>query len=204
MTAVIGIPVLLLLLWLGGWWLGSAIAALAVIGGWEYARLVRAMGRRNAAAWYAAGYLYIAVCFFCFFMTRRLGGMPGALWLLLIIWSTDSAAYEFGRRIGKHKLAPAVSPNKTVEGAVAGFFAALLVGGGYALLFMDINWISALIVPLLVSGLGQMGDLLESRIKRLAYVKDSGALFPGHGGVLDRFDSILLASPLMCLFLLII
>lgn len=200
-TAAIGIPLLLLLLWLGGWWLGAALALLAGIGCREYTLLVRAMGRRPSLLTYAAGYLYILIGFLCFFFTQQLGG---ALWLLIIIWTTDTAAYEIGRRIGKTKLAPAVSPHKTVEGAVAGLIGALLLGGGYGLLFMDINWISALIAPLLISVLGQAGDLLESRVKRLAYVKDSGALFPGHGGVLDRFDSIMLAAPFMCLLLLFI
>jgi phosphatidate cytidylyltransferase len=140
----------------------------------------------------------------CLFFFRYYGGMITVLWLLLIIWATDIAAYELGRRIGKHKLAPAISPHKTVEGALAGFFAALLLGGGYALLFMDINLISAILLPPLISVLGQVGDLLESSVKRLAGVKDSGKLFPGHGGVLDRFDSILLAAPVMCLLLLVL
>ena len=203
-TAVICIPLLLLLLWLGGWWLALALAALTAVGGLEYARLVRVMARPDAAVWYAAGWLYLVGCFVCFFFGRQLGGFSGALWLLVVIWSTDTAAYEVGRRIGKHKLAPTVSPNKTVEGAVAGIIAAFVIGGGYALLIMDINWISILAVPILISAIGQLGDLLESRIKRLAGVKDSGRLFPGHGGVLDRFDSIMLSSPFMCLFLLII
>ena len=144
-TAAIGIPLLLLLLWLGGWWLGAALALLAGIGCREYTLLVRAMGRRPSLLTYAAGYLYILIGFLCFFFTQQLGG---ALWLLIIIWTTDTAAYEIGRRIGKTKLAPAVSPHKTVEGAVAGLIGALLLGGGYGLLFMDINWISALIAPL--------------------------------------------------------
>ena len=123
---------------------------------------------------------------------------------MLIVWATDIAAYEVGRRIGRTKLAPTISPNKTVEGFIAGLLGGLLIGLIYGLCFMKTGFVASLLIPLFISLLGQLGDLLESKVKRLAGVKDSGRIFPGHGGVLDRFDSLLLTSPFMYLLLLII
>ncbi len=200
-TAAIGIPVLLLLVWLGGWWLGIAVGILAILGGIEYYRMLQKMHLQTFAFWLLLGCAYIALGFLAFFGTKALSG---TLWLLLIIWSTDTAAYEFGRRFGRTPLASQLSPNKTVEGALAGVAGGLIVGLLYGLIFMkEAGFGAALLIPLLISIIGQIGDLLESKFKRMAGVKDSANIFPGHGGVLDRFDSILLAAPFMYVFLLI-
>ena len=104
-----------------------------------------------------------------------------AIFVFLIIWGTDSFAYIFGRKFGKHKLAPDISPNKTIEGSIGGVIGSLGLG--------------LLVVPFYnsLSVFGQLGDLVESAYKRQFNVKDSGKLFPGHGGVLDRFDSTFFA-----------
>lgn len=114
------------------------------------------------------------------------------------IWLCDTAAYFGGRLLGKHKLSPRTSPNKTVEGALFGFIASVLVFGLVGPLFMnELNpvflWISGLIVGIF----GQLGDLVESRYKRDAGVKDTSTLLPGHGGFLDRFDSLIFVSPFL-------
>jgi phosphatidate cytidylyltransferase len=118
------------------------------------------------------------------------------LFALVIIWVGDSVAYFVGRGLGKHTLAPHLSPKKTWEGSVASFLGSVLVG----VLFT--RWLSAPLADLAVmAGLGnvagQMGDLLESAYKRSAGVKDSGGLLPGHGGVLDRIDALVLAIPVV-------
>lgn len=118
------------------------------------------------------------------------------LFALLITWVGDTAAYFAGRGIGKHKLAPHLSPNKTWEGTIASFVGALLVG----LVFSP--WIIMPLPHLLAMAAagnvaGQMGDLLESAFKRSAGVKDSGSLLPGHGGVLDRIDALILTFPVV-------
>lgn len=118
------------------------------------------------------------------------------LYMLLIVWVADTAAYFGGRRYGKNPLALTISPNKTMEGARIGFIAAALVALIGAWLFMDsgsvLNWISVGI-PAIIASI--VGDLFESFLKRLQGVKDSGGLLPGHGGLLDRIDSLLAAAP---------
>ncbi|MBI4547794.1 MAG: phosphatidate cytidylyltransferase [Ignavibacteriae bacterium] len=118
------------------------------------------------------------------------------------IWISDSAAFHVGTLFGKHKLFPRVSPNKSWEGAIIGFVFALLtaVAAKYLVLeYLPLG--SAIIIGIIVGVFGQLGDLIESLFKRDAGVKDSSNLIPGHGGVLDRFDSLLLVSPLVYLYL---
>jgi len=117
------------------------------------------------------------------------------------IWLCDSAAYFAGRALGRHPLLKRVSPNKTWEGAIAGFLAA--IAGFTALRFIALPYLSvfhAIVCGGIIGLFGQLGDLVESLIKRSAGVKDSSALIPGHGGVLDRFDSLLFVSPLLFLY----
>lgn len=123
----------------------------------------------------------------------------GFKWILLIMFivmSGDSAAYFIGCRYGKRRLYPEVSPKKSVEGALGGL-AGSLAGAmiAKALFFEELTLIDAVIAPLLIGTLSQIGDLFESLIKRSCEVKDSGTIFPGHGGILDRLDSILFAAP---------
>ena len=207
-TAAIGIPLFLLMIILGGWWLGGLLIILGMLGAYEYVRMVQKIPSQQPYMWYICGFLYIAAGFLAFYGLRDpeaiAYGVKAVFWLLIVIWITDTAAYEIGIRYGRQKLAPKISPHKTVEGAVAGLIAALIFGGGYAWLVMGINIIAALFISLLISCIGQIGDLAESRVKRLAGVKDSGKLLPGHGGVLDRFDSILLSSIFLYIFLLVL
>ncbi len=119
-----------------------------------------------------------------------------------MIWICDSAAFHVGRSIGKHKLFPRVSPNKSWEGAIAGFLGA--IAAAVAARYLVLGYLSlpqAVMLGAIVGTVGQLGDLLESLLKRDAGVKDSSNLIPGHGGVLDRFDSLLLVSPVVYLYL---
>ena len=120
------------------------------------------------------------------------------LFALVVIWVSDSAAYFVGRTWGKHKSSPRISPNKTWEGTVTSLAAALLVGLLYAqfLWGVDPYWEPVLLAAFL-NVAGQLGDLGESALKRSAGVKDSSHLLPGHGGVLDRIDALLLAAPVL-------
>ena len=122
--------------------------------------------------------------------------------LFLIGWATDTFAYYVGRSIGKRPLAPAVSPKKTWEGAIGGTAGAVLVGVLLKLSILPfISWLHVLMLTLIVAVVGQLGDLAESKMKRAAGVKDSGNLLPGHGGMLDRFDALILAAPAAYLYL---
>ena len=129
-------------------------------------------------------------------------GASTVMTIFAAIWLCDSAAYFFGRSFGKHKLFERVSPNKTWEGAVAGFIGALmtfLIARAIALPYMSVS--GAIICGCVVGLFGQLGDMVESMLKRDAGVKDSSSLIPGHGGVLDRFDSLIFVSPLIFFYL---
>jgi phosphatidate cytidylyltransferase len=115
------------------------------------------------------------------------------LLILLPIWAGDTAALFAGKSLGKHKLAPKISPNKTIEGSIGGLLGSALVGLLMAQ-FYDMSIGSAVLIATFSGVLGQAGDLFESWLKRRSNVKDSGSLLPGHGGVLDRIDSMLLAA----------
>ena len=120
--------------------------------------------------------------------------------LMGTIWAGDAAAYYGGRALGRHKLAPAVSPNKTIEGSIAGLAGSILAGVvlGSWLLQRQISFLA--LVSLVAAVAGQMGDLVESALKRSAGVKDSSSLLPGHGGMLDRLDSLIFAAPVFFWF----
>lgn len=116
--------------------------------------------------------------------------------LTAAIWANDTTAYFAGSAWGRHRLAPAISPKKTYEGAAAGLVGAALAGLGLAAAFGRQPW-SALVLGVFIGLCGQLGDLFESMLKRDLGVKDSGSFLPGHGGVLDRFDSLFFAAPLL-------
>jgi len=123
----------------------------------------------------------------------------GWQWILLImciVMSGDSAAYFIGCRFGKRKLYQAVSPNKSVEGAIGGVAGSVVgVLAAKMLFFAEISLPDALLAAILIGTISQIGDLFESLLKRSCGVKDSGSIIPGHGGILDRLDSILFAAP---------
>ncbi|MFN2384979.1 MAG: phosphatidate cytidylyltransferase [Thermoanaerobaculia bacterium] len=129
-------------------------------------------------------------------------GSRAILLLFLLVWGCDSAAYYGGRRFGKHKLAPVVSPNKTVEGALFGLLGGAVIGAaaGTWLVLPELGTFRGLVAGAVVTSAGQAGDLVESLWKRGAGVKDSGAFLPGHGGFYDRIDSLLFAGPVLAAF----
>jgi phosphatidate cytidylyltransferase len=118
------------------------------------------------------------------------------------IWICDTAAYFGGKTFGKHKLFVRVSPNKTWEGAVFGFFFSILTMLAAKILVLDyLSYQHAIVIGMLVGIFGQIGDLIESRFKRDAGIKDSSSIIPGHGGVYDRFDSLIYVSPIVYLYI---
>lgn len=177
----------------------------AVLTLWTKRPLVEAL---PAAGISASGLILVAfpLSFAIRFQGRELMGQLLLLFALVIIWVGDTVAYFVGRWLGKHPFAPILSPKKTWEGAVASFVAALVVGAVYPR-FADMvseSRFSALFPLHSLLGMaaagniaGQVGDLLESAYKRSAGVKDSGSLLPGHGGVLDRIDALILAIPVV-------
>lgn len=121
---------------------------------------------------------------------------------ILLVWATDIAAYYVGKGLGQHALAPSISPNKTWEGTVGGLVAAALVGIGLKIWLLDIlTWPHLVAIVAIGGGVSQLGDLLESSLKRSTRTKDSSDLLPGHGGMLDRFDAMTVAAPSIVLYL---
>lgn len=123
------------------------------------------------------------------------------IFIIVLIWTNDSFAYLVGRKIGKTKLFERVSPKKTVEGFLGGMFFTIIAGviiGYYSDVLSWLNWI---IIAVIVSVFGTLGDLVESKFKRQANVKDSGKIMPGHGGLLDRLDSLFFLAPFVYLYI---
>lgn len=168
----------------------------------------------SAATWLGFGYVGVLLNFLLMLreLPRQLDSpafpyADGGTWVVMLfvtVWVCDTAAYLFGSRFGRHKLFERVSPKKTIEGAVAGLVAAVATAWVCQLSFVTgLRLRDALMVGVICGTVGQLSDLVESRFKRDAGVKDSSSLIPGHGGILDRFDSEMLAAPVTYLYLLI-
>ncbi len=143
---------------------------------------------------------YVTVSFTALTAIRYIpNGVFTFVLVFLGAWSCDTFAYLFGSRFGKHKLIPEISPKKTVEGSIAGVISATLIFMLYGLIIdltteLSVNYITLAVSGLLLSFISQIGDLIASLVKRECGIKDYGSIFPGHGGVMDRFDSILAVS----------
>jgi phosphatidate cytidylyltransferase len=145
--------------------------------------------------------LYIGLPLGALAAVRAIGGRGALLLLILGIVVSDSAQYYTGRAFGKRPLSPSISPKKTLEGAIGGLvFGTLCITAGGRLVFPDARLPILALLGVTVAALGIVGDLFESLLKRSAGVKDSSALIPGHGGVLDRIDSWLFAAPVYYVF----
>ena len=143
------------------------------------------------------GVVYVPLFLACLILIRN--GENGMQWvfiLLGVVFAGDTCALYAGTFWGRHKLAPTVSPGKTVEGSIGGLAAAVMVGSAIKAVFLpDLAWITTVLFCLSVGIAAQVGDLFESVLKRASGVKDSGTLLPGHGGILDRIDALLFAGP---------
>ena len=257
LSALVGIPILLGAIFLGGPWYAALLLLVANLGMREFDALLKARGSIFPACWghigvtaliillYFEAFLLVfplvMLIFALLFLSQLaffdkvnfwesalvfwgiiyLGGlcgymlllrqMPvGAIYTVLLfvgVWANDTLAYFIGVKWGRRKLAPSISPNKSVEGAVGGAAGTVLLAAAVTLLAPQFTGLK--ILPAVALGLGlavfaQLGDLLESSLKRQFNVKDSGAIIPGHGGILDRFDSLMLAAPFVYYFFIFI
>lgn len=183
-------------------WVGLVVAAWIAV-------LVRALGdpQRMASSAADAGFTLLAAgyCGLLFGLLGAIRQLPmGVAWvifLLAVVWLGDIAALYVGRSLGRHRLAPRISPNKTWEGAAASFLIAVLVGAACGAWVALPTHRRPIVELALLGGTvnigAQVGDLVESLLKRGAQVKDSGSLLPGHGGILDRVDALLFAAPVL-------
>jgi len=153
------------------------------------------------------GILYIGVFVSAFILLREYfddyqHGAMVIISMLATIWICDSAAYFFGLSFGKHRLFLRVSPKKSWEGAIAGFIFSILTMLAAKLLVVDfLSWQNVIIIGFILGTVGQVGDLIESLLKRDAGVKDSSNIIPGHGGIFDRFDSLIYSVPIVFLYI---
>jgi phosphatidate cytidylyltransferase len=194
LRTVAGVAMILVALtaeWFGGTIFAVFVAAIATLMYYEWSRLVRGWG----AAWQVGGFFYALIPALALLWVRERAGQPLAdkgfalvLWVFIVTWAADIGAFFAGRTFGGPKLAPKISPNKTVAGLIGGVAAATLLGGIWAV-FSQLHWGWLVLAPLFALA-AVMGDLFESGLKRRAGVKDSGAIIPGHGGVLDRLDGL--------------
>lgn len=174
---------------------------------------VKLHGKVNSREIFSAAFVILYVTFTMSFISRiRIGGgLFAMLAVFLSAWSTDTGAYFAGSFFGKHKLIPNVSPNKTVEGSVGGILLSVICGVVYLLILnntsadigimSDITYIRMIAMSIMTSVCSQIGDLAASVLKRDGNVKDYGKIFPGHGGFMDRFDSVMYIAPLVYLLL---
>lgn len=152
------------------------------------------------------GIVYVSVMISFIYMIRMVPGGAYLVWLVIISsWGCDTFAYLVGMLLGKHKLAPVLSPKKSIEGAVGGAVFAAIIGAVYALVFKGhlMHMGNPIVETAVICGIGgvisQIGDLAASGIKRNYNIKDYGKLIPGHGGILDRFDSMIFTAPIIYL-----
>src|SRR5690606_22684679 len=164
--------------------------------------LIYTVLKKNRFSFDDVGFVFLSLLYvgigFSYFIETRFVGLEYVLFVLTIIWLTDTGAYFIGRSFGKKKLWPAISPNKTVEGFFGGIICAVIATSIFQVIHpLHDNFIIVILVSILASILAQIGDSVESAIKRKYNVKDSGQLLPGHGGVLDRFDSFIFMVPFL-------
>lgn len=184
LTGLILIVAALLVAFQGGYLLAVVVAAIATLMFYEWTRLTRGWG----AAWYVGGLLYALLPALALLWIRERAGIDLLIWAFIVTWSTDIGAYFAGRRFGRRKLAPSISPGKTVEGLYGGIAAATLLAGAWT--YATHLGVALFALAPILAIAAQAGDLFESSIKRRAGVKDSGGWLPGHGGALDRLDGL--------------
>jgi phosphatidate cytidylyltransferase len=154
------------------------------------------------------GFFYVAVTLSYIFKVRNMECGAYSVWLIFIgSWGSDTMAYVVGRKLGKHKIAPKLSPKKSLEGLIGGIVGAALIGVIFALIFkskLEPTFSNPILIFALTGAIGsvvsQIGDMAASAIKRNKGIKDYGTLIPGHGGILDRFDSITAVSVVIFIF----
>lgn len=261
LTALVGIPIVLAAVWLGGWWAFALAALITLLAIYELHTMMVHEGyhplilissalsllfmvaamlpqqrlhlleigvsvallisfpalffRKKLEGTMIDWSLTIAIAFYLgwpmsFLLALRgyqVGWGAGLWWLLTLfggVWGFDTGAFFAGHFFGRHKLAPRISPGKTWEGILGGLVFSVAAALLFTTLPMGVHWYLALIFGLLIGGAAALGDLAESLIKRQTHVKDSGQFFPGHGGVLDRIDSMLFAVLVIFLFALLV
>ena len=172
---------------------------IAVLMAFEWSEMSHKMP--NKKKWRLIGFLYISIPLYCAVSIRILDNEI-LFWMFAIIWATDIFAFFAGKSLGGAKIAPAISPHKTWSGLIGGVLASMGIGVISAIIFPG-SILFFLVISVIISIVEQLSDLLESKFKRIFGVKDSGDIIPGHGGVLDRLDGMILVAPLVSIIIAI-
>lgn len=171
------------------------------------ARFSKIQGIFEMIAKQVLGIIYIPVSLALLIIIKGFeGGTWWVIWLMIVIFANDTGAFYTGTFLGRKKLSPSISPNKTIEGSIGGAVAGMITGFIFCQIFFSDFSLSLITLPaaFVLAIAGQVGDLFESAMKRASSIKDSGRILPGHGGMLDRIDGLLLAIPLLYIYLVYI
>ncbi len=206
-SGVILLPLVVWILYLGGGILDIALAGAAFVMAYEWYMIIAPRARSwRLIVWAALGVVWILLPIVSIALLRKIDFMA-VLFPLLTVIVTDTMAYVGGRLIGGKKLAPSISPGKTWSGFITGILSAGIFSAGFLYYDLGIVYVPAIVAMLIVGlSLGlvsQISDLLESKFKRHFGVKDSGKIIPGHGGLLDRTDSLVLTLPLYLIIVIL-
>lgn len=186
-SAVILVPIVLSAVWFGGLWGGIILCVFAAAAVWEWVNMVKPCKR-----YYFLGFIYLGLATIFIVMLRMQDqqGVKLLFWVLTLSWAMDSCAYFSGRTFKGPKIWPSISPNKTWSGFLGGLFGVFIYGLILAYVW-QLQGLWFALLSMVLASIGHGGDFFESHIKRKFGVKDSSNLIPGHGGVLDRFDSFI-------------
>ncbi len=210
------LPLLLLVVVLPvcGWWLGESAALIAVLASMllvpslQLSHPQRPAGALTGTAVGLLTVIYLGLTCTCLGWLRLWpAGSLGprlVVFFLVAIWLGDSGAYYVGKNLGRHRMSPRISPKKTWEGLIACVVTTMAAAAVMKLLFLDLDWLHILALGAILGLAGPLGDLVESQLKRDTGVKDSSTLIPGHGGLLDRTDSLFFAAPPVLGYLLLV
>ncbi len=168
--------------------------AVTILMTFEWLELIKSTEEKDQQKWRLIGFFYILIPVWSVLKLREIDGNV-VLWMFAIIWTTDIFAYFAGKNLGGPKLSPKISPNKTWSGLIGGVAASIAIGFLSSFMFVSGNIVFFMVVSGILALIEQASDLLESKFKRIFGVKDIGNIIPGHGGVLDRLDGLMLVAP---------
>lgn len=208
LSAAILAPVVLMIIYFGRLPFTLLLTVITIVMAFEWHNMTASQASQQDKAqtqfWQSLGIVYITLPVTSLFALRSLeSGFSIVLWMLMVVWATDIAAYFAGRALGGPKLAPTISPNKTWSGLAGGVLAAGLTGCLFTWIISPAHLMPITLLSAVLAVVAQGGDLLESGLKRHFGIKDSGTLIPGHGGILDRIDGLITAAPVVAIIVLI-
>lgn len=203
-SALALLPVVLAAVWYGGYYFSALLAVAFVLMGYEWLQMIKSKGKEKNIAWLLLGLIYIVAPLYAFYLLRLFdAGALLVFWSFLMVWAMDVGGFFAGKAIGGPKMAPKISPNKTWSGLLGGVLLAICASELLFYFIGDIAEVAALgfspawYLAGVIAIIAQIGDLVESQFKRHFGIKDTSGIIPGHGGILDRADGLLLAAPTM-------